>query len=386
LGIYDRDYARERGNPGYGSAPGRRGGGAGRMGMLSFNTWLIIINVAVFVIDSFLGGVAGPVTIEENIRADAPRDRVQWTPWLLPSSGAPAAAPALHALGNVVVQQGVDPAAGGAVVGERIGQIMAPLEAVGYCSTFKVVQKLEVWRLVTFQFLHDHRNFSHIFFNMLGLWVFGGMVEESLGRKRYAAFYLVCGICGGLSYLLLNLLGLMAGKQIPGVLTNDLHTPLIGASAGVFGVIMACAYLNPNAIIQLIFPPIPLRMKVLAYGYFAFAALNLLFGGHNSGGDAAHIGGAIAGFFFIRRSHLLRDFFDIFGDSRKPRGAGGAGGAGTPGVVEGLAGSGAWAGRQARADAEMERILTKINAEGLHSLTPEEKRILAEDTERRRGG
>lgn len=72
---------------------------------------------------------------------------------------------------------------------------------------------LEVWRLVSFQFLHA--NIWHVGFNMLGLYFFGSMVEQYLGRKRYAAYYLMCGLSGGVLYLILNLVGAL-GIPLPG--------------------------------------------------------------------------------------------------------------------------------------------------------------------------
>ncbi len=170
--------------------------------------------------------------------------------------------------------------------------------------------RLEVWRLITFQFLHDPTSLMHIGFNMLGLWIFGPMVEQYLGGKKYLAFYLVCGLFGGLLFIILNFIGFL---NIP----PDM--PLVGASAGVFGVIVACAKIAPNNEIMLLFPPIPMKMKTFAYGYVAIAFFSLLIGTRNAGGEAAHVGGAIAGYFFIRKSHLLSDFFDVFGDSREPK-------------------------------------------------------------------
>ncbi|HRQ72557.1 MAG TPA: rhomboid family intramembrane serine protease [Phycisphaerales bacterium] len=241
------------------------------------------------------------------------------------------------------------------------------LYEVGHFSTQKGFQQLEVWRLVTFQFLHSPATIWHLFFNMFGLFVFGGLVEEYLGRKKYLAFYLVCGIFGGLAYLLLNLLGQIPGLALPGVLFHDPATSLVGASAGVFGVIMACAFIAPDAIVQLIFPPIPLRMKWFAYGYVALATVNLLAGGANAGGDAAHLGGAAAGYFFIRNSHLLRDFFDVMKDSRRE------GGSPRP-------------SRHRRSDDEVGKVLAKVRQEGLGSLTEREKRILQRETEAKRSG
>lgn len=235
----------------------------------------------------------------------------------------------------------------------------------GHFSTYELVRHLEFWRVLTFQFLHA--NLIHLMLNMLGLWVFGKIVEEYLGFKRYAAFYLVCGVFGAVMYLLLNLLGAIAASAgqsgLPLLIYNSAGTPLVGASAGVFGVIMASAYIAPKAQMQLIFPPVALPLKVLAYTYVGIALFNLVIGGSNAGGDAAHIGGAIAGFFFVRNSHLLRDFFDIFGDSRK-------------------SGAGRSRGTERQA-AEVDRILAKVSARGVQSLTAREKRTLQRATDRR---
>lgn len=242
---------------------------------------------------------------------------------------------------------------------------MDPLTGYGHFSTHHLMG-LEVWRLVTFQFLHA--DIWHLAFNMLGLVVFGPMVEGFLGRKKYLAFYLFCGICGGLAYLILNLVGVM-GVQLPGALRVSTTTPLIGASAGVFGIILACARIDPNRTVMLIFPPIPLKLSWLAFGYVFFALVNLLSGGQNAGGDAAHIGGALAGFFFITRAHLLTDFFDVLEDSRKKVAA-------QPEAHRQR--------KKAAGEKEVDRILAKVQAEGLHALTERERRTLREASESKR--
>lgn len=256
----------------------------------------------------------------------------------------------------------------------------------GHFSTYEGFQRLQVWRLVTFQFLHDPSSIMHLAFNMFGMWVFGGIVEEALGRRKYLAFYLVCGIFGGLLYLLLNLAGAFLPFQLPGFLFANPKTPLIGASAGVFGVIMACAYVAPTMRVQFILIPISLTMKTMAYLYVGFAVLNLLLGGGNAGGDAAHVGGAIAGAYFIRNSHLLLDFFDVLNDSRT-KGSGGKKKR-TPGsrgkrAAKPAQQPSAYA-KLAREEAEIDAILAKIQDEGIGSLTAKEKKLLAKDTERKR--
>ncbi|MEM9372075.1 MAG: rhomboid family intramembrane serine protease [Planctomycetota bacterium] len=307
MGIYDRDY---QASPARGSGYG--GGGPGGVGLGGFsawtvNTWIIVVNCVI------------------------------------------------HAVAlTVFAQKGAGPGGGDWSV----------LHSLGHFSTFEGFQRLQVWRLVTFQFLHSPDTIFHILFNMFGMWVFGPMVENALGRKRYLAFYLTCGIGGGLLYLLLNLIGLI-GLNLPGALDVSNATPLVGASAGVFGVIVACAYIAPEARVQLLFPPIPLKMKWMAYGYVGLAVFNLLTGGSNAGGDAAHIGGAIAGFFFIRNPHHLVDFFDVFNDSRPKSGDAARGRRSRP-------------PRKARAASsdEVDRILDKVSRKGIQSLTAREKKIL----------
>ncbi len=249
MGIYDRDYINEQRGIGSPNPPSGGGHLFARTPDWSVTTWLIVVNVVVYILMMMFRPVwdAGVLTVHDGF------------------------------------------------------------------------ERLEVWRLITFQFLHSPSNLMHIGFNMLGLWIFGPMVENYLGRKKYLAYYLVCGLFGGLLFVILSVMGNMLNVGFPGLLTYDYKSPLVGASAGVFGVIVACAYISPNTEIMLLFPPIPMKMRTFAYGYVAIALISLLMGRNNAGGEAAHVGGAIAGFIFIRKSHLLTDFFDVFGDSRQPR-------------------------------------------------------------------
>ena len=250
-----------------------------------------------------------------------------------------------------------------------------PLTELGHFSTYKVTLGggLEFWRFITFQFLHA--GITHVGFNMLGLYVFGGMVEEYLGSKKYLAFYLTCGIFGAFTYLLLNLAGTIVAHPFPFLIQNSVNTPLVGASAGVLGVIMACAYIAPDMQVQLMFPPVTVRVKLLAYFYVTIAVLSLFLHGSNAGGEAAHLGGAAAGFFFIRNSHLLRDFFDVFNDSRKQRARARPG---FPSMTMSPR-------EREEAEREVNRILDKVRTSGIDSLTEAEKATLRRDTDERRG-
>lgn len=379
MGIYDRDYIRRPpGGPGFGHTPGA--GAMRRMRMWSVNTWIIVICVGVFVIDGFLPKTwARMQTVPINPAALAQAD-----PSLLvlgpeatitaTDRGVP-----VRIFRTVLLQL---PDGTTEPVARQYFQRMRLIEKYMHFSTARALVYtsptyglvgFEFWRFIGFQFLHA--NLGHLFFNMLALYFFGPMVERYLGSKRYLAFYLLSGIFGALMYMTLNLGGYVVSLfsneavSIPGLLFNSPTTPLIGASAGVFGVLMAGAYLAPNAIVLLFFI-LPMRLRTLAYALVAVSLLTILTSGANAGGEAGHLGGALAGFYFIRHPKHLHGFFDIIGrvdpTSHHYRGRRGGRGTRRPGRTE------------------IDRILDKITAKGLQSLTEKEKRALAESSERGR--
>ena len=386
MGIYDRGYYRDE--PGQGGFGGSRAGGY-RWRFLnawSVTTWLIVINVAVFLVDAFLAKHGLPVYMQtiSNVDNLPPRQdlAVGKDYFQFDQLGRPIEA-TVRDVDTVLyrplkAKDNLD----GPIIGWDECVVMHPIAAVGHFSTYEAFLRLGVWRLVTFQFLHDHNNILHIAFNMFALYMFGSLVEEQLGRRKFLAFYLVSGIFGGLAYLVLNLAGTVFHIELPGVLFSATTTPLVGASAGVFGVIMASAYIAPNMPVYLMFLPVALRMRWVAYGFFALAAFNLLFNsknpGSNAGGDAAHIGGALAGAYFIRHSHLLLDFFDVFKDSRPRKNPGSSAKPRAPKPP-------AHVRRRKQEEAQIDAILDKVKEHGLSSLSEKEKRLLAKDTERRRG-
>ncbi len=355
MGIADRAYIRDNGGRSGGGGMGRGSFGQGRLSIVG---WLIIINVAVFLVDFALPTVT---LLDYTQRINGATDQQ-----LVEAQISAQAPPRQHALGQPWTKVNVDPA--NRVIEVEHYRTWHLLNGYGHFSLLKGFLSYEVWRVVTYQFLHV--DLSHLFFNMFGLFIFGGMVEQYLGRKQFLSFYLLCGISGGLLYLLFVGLAAM-GVPLPGSLAStSIRTPLIGASAGVFGVIIACAKISPDQRVMLLFPPIPLKLKWLAYGYVAIAAGNLILGGQNAGGDAAHIGGAIAGFFFIRRVHLLRGFLD-FGIGPAPKGS--------------SAGSSRPTSRETRLQKKADQILDKVRDHGMQSLTEREKKILQKSS-REAGG
>ncbi|MBC8523612.1 rhomboid family intramembrane serine protease [PVC group bacterium] len=222
---------------------------------------------------------------------------------------------------------------------------------------------VQYWRFFGFQFLHA--NLPHLLFNMIALYFFGPLVERSLGGKRYLAFYLLCGLFGAVLYMLLNLGGVLAGKEIPGLLFNDIHSPLVGASAGVFGVLIAGAYLAPKVRV-LVFFIIPMQLSTMAYLLVGIAIYTVLTSGENAGGEAAHLGGAAAGWYFIRNPRHLAGFFDFLGKADP--------------TSEHFA----FRSSKKTRDGEVDRILDKVHRKGLPSLSAKEKKILHDASRSRR--
>jgi membrane associated rhomboid family serine protease len=140
------------------------------------------------------------------------------------------------------------------------------------------------WQLVSYAFLHG--DMLHLFFNMLGLWMFGAEIEQIWGRQRYLQFLLASVLTGALAQLLIAPLLGTAG-------------PTLGASGGLFGLLLAFGMMFPDRIIMPLFPPIPMKAKIFVA---VFGGLELLFGLSGGGGVAhfAHLGGMLGGWLMIR--------------------------------------------------------------------------------------
>ena len=153
----------------------------------------------------------------------------------------------------------------------------------------------EPWQLVTYAFLHG--SFSHIALNMLALLIFGPEVERTLGTKHYLLLYFAAVISAALVQLLVVT---MAGES--GVY------PTIGASGGIFGVLLAFGMLFPNRIVVLIFPPIPLPAWLLVTMYGLLELANGVLGTEAGVAHFAHLGGMLGAYLELRlwrRQHRL---------------------------------------------------------------------------------
>lgn len=133
-----------------------------------------------------------------------------------------------------------------------------------------------VWQLVTHMFMHG--GFMHILFNMFGLWMFGSLLENYWGPKRFFQFYMICGLIAGLAHLVFS------------------NGSAIGASGAIMGIFAGFAYLFPETPLYLFFVPIPIKAKWAMPGLIlidVFSAISPRL--DDNVAHWAHIGGALAG-------------------------------------------------------------------------------------------
>jgi membrane associated rhomboid family serine protease len=188
-----------------------------------------------------------------------------------------------------------------------------PMELLGTpvsfpgCPATEVLQSIvpEWLTLITYAFLHA--DIWHLAGNMVFLWVFGDNVEDALGHFRYVAFYLLCGIAGGLMH------AAMAGGLLTGSLGIEPTSPLIGASGAVSGVVVAYLLLHPRVHLWvLVLRVIPLRIQAF-WALGAWIGMNVMFAVLQIEPTVAwwaHVGGMLAGglLVLVLRSRGVRLF------------------------------------------------------------------------------
>lgn len=140
------------------------------------------------------------------------------------------------------------------------------------------------WQLVTYSFLHG--GLGHLFFNMFALWMFGVQIENAWGSNRFGIFYFVCVIGAGL----IQLIVVTAGTTL---------VPTVGASGGVFGLLLAFGMMFPNQPIYIYFL-FPIKAKWLVIGYAALEMWAAVTGTQAGIANFAHLGGMLFGFILIQ--------------------------------------------------------------------------------------
>lgn len=194
--------------------------------------------------------------------------------------------------------------------------------------------EFKVWQPLTYMFMHG--GIGHILFNMLGLWMFGSLLESMWGAKKFIFFYISCGLGAALLHIGINyitfhqalsilqengfdkaeVLKLMAEGKYNTEWQNILNesqfqnffsaylTPTVGASGAIYGIMVAFAFMFPNAEMMLIFFPVPVKAKYFVPGLLAFDLFMGVKGQAVLGqGDGiahfAHLGGALIGFIMM---------------------------------------------------------------------------------------
>ncbi|MAR85149.1 MAG: rhomboid family intramembrane serine protease [Cytophagia bacterium] len=148
---------------------------------------------------------------------------------------------------------------------------------------------LQPWSLITYFFLH--MNFMHILWNMLFLYWFGKIVNDNIGNNAVISLYVLGGIIGGLFYMAIyNIIPFYSDR-----LSDSL---MLGASAGVFSIVVGSATLLPNYTFYLLLLG-PVRIKYIALFYVLLSFIDVT--GNNAGGEIAHLGGAFIGYLYIRQ-------------------------------------------------------------------------------------
>lgn len=209
-----------------------------------------------------------------------------------------------------------------------------------------------LWQAVSYGFLHSVTSLSHIFYNMLLLYMFGEMVQSAVGDRRFVTHYVIALIVGALVHLLLS------------TVSVKFSTPVVGASGAVMAMVAAAATLRPHG--SVIFIIVPVKLWFLAAALVAFDVFGLLSELQNGYGDGiahtVHLGGAAYGFLAVKRRWLYADPLAALERKRAVRRM-----------------------QRTMSDyAKMDELMAKISRAGMPSLTRSERTFMQRQSERRR--
>lgn len=172
-------------------------------------------------------------------------------------------------------------------------------------------EKFHLYQFFTYMFLHA--DFQHMFFNMFSLWMFGRTLEIDLGPKKFLTYFFVCGVGAALLHTgvaaveWLNIkshiaaeaaaMGVSAAQLANKIFTNH---AMLGASGAVMGVVMSFGVLHPNAMVMLMFPPIPMKAKWFVVVFLVIEFSAGVVGVSDSVAHFAHLGGMLWGWLLLR--------------------------------------------------------------------------------------
>lgn len=221
------------------------------------------------------------------------------------------------------------------------------------------------WLWQAFSYLFIHGGFMHLLFNLFALWMFGMPVQAQWGDWEFLKYYFICGLGAAAATLALD---------------PSSMVPVIGASGPIYGLLVAFAMLYPDAVVYLYFLiPISAKHMAILFGFVEFFAGTT--GATPGIARFAHLGGMVAGYVYIRwwwiikikAKAFLKEFSGGLVAAKKP----GSSRRGAPGRLPDH-------GSREQSMEEVDRILDKILASGMESLTDEERAIMKRYSERSR--
>lgn len=273
---------------------------------------------------------------------------------------------------------------------------------------FFLASDFRIWQFFTYMFMHG--GFTHILMNMFMLWMFGMVVENVWGPRKFLFYYIVCGVGAGLcqelaqygTYLVEGLANFESVKIGTTVLPMDVYLNMmntVGASGAIYGVLLAFGMLFPEERMFIIPIPVPIKAKWIIMGSIVVELFSAIGTSNDGVAHLAHLGGMLFGFILIRywKKHPYsgygdfgmnrgHQFFDRMKNSWEQRG-----GRDTRNASNGSGGSWSKASQSSTADnnsdwdynarkkqqqEEVDRILDKIRKSGYDSLTKDEKQKL----------
>ena len=239
------------------------------------------------------------------------------------------------------------------------------------------------WQLISYMFMHG--DFTHIFFNMFALWMFGLELENLWGSKRFLIYYTICGLGAALANLFVAPFFSIVG-------------PTVGASGSVYGILLAFGYLFPNRQIYIYFM-IPLKAKYLVILYMALEVFAVASQSETGIAHVAHLGGAVVGLIYLLITNRKRiTLFDNFKSNTYSNNSYGANTQYRPpdpppqektydavyNDIETKDYKNEIDLKNKEIQARIDAVLDKLSKSGYQSLTEEEKRILFEESKKLR--
>jgi membrane associated rhomboid family serine protease len=178
------------------------------------------------------------------------------------------------------------------IVGFSLQQLLGPWVTMTFALWPPVpvmpgdAMPFQIWQPVTYAFLHG--NLAHLMFNMLGFWMLGRDVEDVFGSIRYLQYYFTCVVTAAVAQMLVV------------ALLDQPPAPTVGASGGVFGLLLAYGMLFPKRRLMLLFPPIPMQARTFVILYGLIELVLGITGTQSGVAHFAHLGGLVGGFFLLQ--------------------------------------------------------------------------------------